>query len=87
MAVEEEAQNALKEIYPEKFKKGEIEFLSLNLEEDEGEKKAEKWEVNSQSLIVIRGDKKEDITTTAFMNARNNPEKLHEKIKEVIDNI
>ncbi len=86
-AVEEEAHNALKEIYPEKLKNKEIEFLALNLEEDDGEKIAEKMKVNSQSLLITKGDKKEDITTFAFMNARSNPAKVHEKIKEVIDSI
>ncbi len=86
-AVEEEAYNAIEENYPDQLKNEEIEFFVLNIEEDEGEKIAEELKVNSQSLIITKGDKKEDITTFAFLNARSNPEKLHEKIKEVIDSI
>ncbi|MBP6977388.1 MAG: hypothetical protein KBB71_03640 [Lentimicrobiaceae bacterium] len=84
-AVEEQAELALKTLYPELVKSGRILFTSVNLEESSSEGLAKKLEVSMQTLLIVGGDKKIDLTEDGFMYARSNPEKLREKIKNAID--
>ncbi|MDD5695043.1 MAG: nitrophenyl compound nitroreductase subunit ArsF family protein [Bacteroidales bacterium] len=84
-AVEEQSELALKTLYPELVKSGRILFTSVNLEESSSEGLAKKLEVSMQTLLIVGGDKKIDLTEDGFMYARSNPEKLREKIKNAID--
>lgn len=86
-AVEDVTKSSLKELYPEKLKKGELIFQSLDIEEDENEALAKKLNVSGQTLLVVKNGKKKDLTNDAFMYARNSPEKLKEKIKKAIGTI
>lgn len=86
-AVEEVTKNSLKELYPEQFKKGEVTFQSLNIEDDKNEGIARKLKVSGQTLLVVKDGKKKDLTNDAFMYARNNPEKLKEKIQKAVGTI
>lgn len=86
-AVEDVAKSSLSELYPELVKEGKIGFQSLNLEEKDGEALGEKLEVAGQELIIVKADKKTDLTELAFMYARSNPEKLKEAIKGAIDDM
>lgn len=87
VAVEEVSEAALKKFYPEKLKNGEMIFLSVNLEEKEGKDLGRKHKVAGQSLVIIYGKEKVDLTNSAFMNARTNPEKLEQEIKAEIDKL
>ena len=87
MAVETESEKALNELYPEKVKSGDITFLSINLEEDSNEALAEKLHVSGQTLLVVRGDQQDNLTNTAFMHARTNPDKLKKALKGSIDKL
>ena len=87
MAVESESEKAVRELYPEKVESGEITFLSINLEEESNEALAEKMEVSGQTLLVVRGDKQDNLTNTAFMYAKTNPEKLKKAIRESIEKL
>jgi len=86
-AVEEVTKNSLEELYPEQFKKGEVTFQSLNIEDDKNEALASELKVAGQTLLVVKDGKKKDLTNDAFMYARSNPEKLKEKIKKAIGTI
>lgn len=86
-AVEDESEAALKDFYPEKVNAGEITFLSVNLEESENEPLAKKLNVSGQSLLVVKGEKQENLTNVAFMHARSNPEKLRDALKESIEKL
>jgi hypothetical protein len=86
-AVEDVTKNSLNELYAGLVKDGKIAFQSVNLDEKEGEAIGEKLEVAGQELLIIKGDKKTDLTELAFMYARSNPEKLKAAIKEVIDGL
>jgi hypothetical protein len=79
-AVERETEKALKELYGDK-----VRFLTYNLEEAEGEKKAEEIGISGQTLIIVSGETRINITTEAFMNARYKPSELKKIIKESID--
>jgi hypothetical protein len=83
-AVESETKNALQLFYPEKMKAGEFSFISLNLDEEEGEAKAKQLEITGQTLLIVKNGKQKNITNEGFMNARSNPQKLHEVIKKTI---
>ena len=79
-AVEDVAREAIEEYYG-----NDVFFVSYNLDEDEGKQKAEEIGVSGQTLIIVSGENKINITNEGFMNARTNPEKLKEIIKEKID--
>lgn len=83
-AVEAETQKALQDLYPEQMKNGRISFKSINMDETENEAVMASMKVSAQTLLVVHGDKREDLTDIAFMNARSKPEKLHEAIKKAI---
>lgn len=85
MAVEEQTKKALNELYPSKVKSGELIFKSINIEEKYGVEFAKKLEVASQSLLVVKGDEKIDITEKGFLYAVNEPIKLKNEIKKAID--
>ena len=87
MAVENESEKALKELYPDKMDSGKIIFLSINLEDETNDALAEKLEVNGQSLLVVKGDKQDNLTNKAFMYARTNPEKLKKAIQESVEKL
>lgn len=87
LAVENESEKALKELYPEKVESGEITFLSVNLEDDSNDALAEKLNVTGQSLIIVKDGKQDNLTNTAFMHARTNPDKLKSAIKESIEKL
>lgn len=83
--VENESKKAVETLYPEKVKKGEVSFQSINLDEKEGEAIGKKYGIEGQTLIVICGNKKVDLTDKGFLYANNRPEKLQAEIKKTID--
>jgi hypothetical protein len=80
VAVENVSREAVAELYGEK-----VSFEEFNLDEEKGKEKGVEFEVPGQSLLIVAGDTKIDITNEGFMNARINPEKLKAIIKEKID--
>lgn len=79
-AVESVSKNAVAELYGDK-----VIFAEYNLDEEAGETKGKELEVSGQTLLIVAGDTKINITNEGFMNARSNPEKLKAIIKEKID--
>ena len=79
-AVEDVTQEALKEYYGEK-----VVFTAINREKDKKNPLLKKHKVNGQTLLVVKGKKVVNLTTQAFLNARNKPEKFKELIKSTID--
>lgn len=86
MAVEENARRAVEELYPNEVQAGEYSFTSLNLDEATPKEIANELGVGGQSLMVVRGDKKIDITSAAWM-AAHDPEKMKSEIKSGIDKV
>ena len=83
--VEKVSKEAVETQYAEKVKKGEITFKSVNLDEKDGEVIGAKYKIEGQTLIIICGDKRVDLTDKGFMYANNSPEKLKAAIKKAID--
>lgn len=86
-AVEDETENSLNKLFPEKMKSGEMTFMSVDIEEESNEALAEKFDISGQTLLVVKGDKQDNLTNTAFLYARSNPEKLTKAIKESIEKL
>ncbi len=81
-AVESVSREAIADLYGDK-----VSFADYNLDEKVGEDKGKELEISGQTLIIIAGDKKINLTNEGFMNARSNPEKLKQVIKEKIDGL
>lgn len=84
-AVETETQKAIKSLYPALYKAGKITFRSVNLDENSSKNLSEKYKVEGQSLLIISGSKRIDLTDTGFLYARSKPEKLKQELKKVIE--
>jgi len=83
--VEAEARKNIEMLYPDQVKAGMISFIALNLEEATGKSVGEKLGVNSQALLIVKGDQKINITNEGFLYAGSKPQKFSEIIKSKID--
>jgi len=84
-AVEAESQKAIAALYPVQAKKGLITFKSVNLDEKSSDILAKKCNVSGQTLLVISGGKRVDLTEQGFMYAKSSPDKLKAELKRTID--
>ncbi len=80
MAVEEESKDIINELYKDK-----VAFSAYNLEENDGKERAGELGVSGQTLLIVSGETRINITNEGFINARSNPEKLKQIIKDKID--
>lgn len=78
-AVETVSSEAVKELYGDS-----IPYTGYNLDETEGKEKAQELGISGQTLLIVNGDKKINITHEGFMYARSNPEKLKQVISDHI---
>jgi len=86
LAVEENARKAVLDLYGNEVKAGDYTFSSINLDDANSKKTADKLGIGGQTLMVVFGEKKIDITDKGFLNARNY-EKIKEEIKSAVDKI
>lgn len=84
LSVEENARKAVESLYADKVKKGDYSFKGINLDEDSSKSIAEKLGIGGQTLLVVSGDKKIDITDKGFMNAHD-LEKMKDEIKKAVE--
>lgn len=84
-AVEAESQKIISTLYPKEMKEGKIEFIGVNLDKKNSKTIARKCKAEGQSLLVISGNKRIDLTEEGFMYAKTKPEKLKAELKKVID--
>lgn len=85
-SVEANAKAALESLYAAKMRSGEIQFTSLNIEEANGKALAQKLGVEGQTLLVVSGNKKVDITDKGFMYA-SNPDKSKEEVRKAVEQV
>lgn len=81
-AVEAEAKAAIESLYS-----GKVTFQAVNLDESTGKAIAQSLQVPGQSLLIVKGDIKINITNEGFMYARSNPEKFKSIIKQKVDSL
>jgi len=79
-AVEAEAKADLESLYG-----SQVSFKALNLEDDTTKPIAEKLEVSGQTLLIVKGDQKINLTNEGFLYARTNPAKFKSIIKAKVD--
>lgn len=85
IAVENVTRDALQAFYPDEMSKGTVKYNVLNLDDETTKPVAEKCRVSGQSLLIISGDTRLDITDKGFMYARTDPDLLKSVIKKAID--
>jgi hypothetical protein len=80
--VEAEAKADIESLYG-----GKVSFQAINLDDESSKALAEKLQISGQTLLIVKGDTKINITNEGFMYARSNPEKFKSIIKEKIDKL
>jgi len=83
--VEAEARKNIEMLYADQVKTGKISFTALNLEEVTGKAVGDKLGVSGQTLLIVKGDQKINITNEGFLYAVSKPDKFKEIIKEKVD--
>ena len=64
-----------------------VKFIEINIDEPGNEELTEKFQVSGSGLYVYNGKDIENITAYAFQYAYTNPDKLKNKLIELIDKI
>jgi hypothetical protein len=83
--IEAEARKNIEILYADQFKTGKISFTALNLEEATGKAVGDRLGVSGQTLLIVKGDQKINITNEGFLYAVSKPDKFKEIIKEKVD--
>ncbi len=78
-AIESEAKADVKELFG-----NDVSFAAYNLDEENGETKGKELGVSGMALLIVKGDKKINLTNEGFLYARTNPKKFKEVIEEKI---
>jgi hypothetical protein len=78
--VEAEAKADLSSLYGDQ-----VTFKALNLEDEATKPIAEKLKVSGQTLLIVKGDQKINLTNEGFLYAVTNPAKLKSIIKSKVD--
>ena len=82
--VEKVAEESVKNLYPDQVKNGTVVFKSVNIEDKSNKALLKKLKVTGQSLVIVNGGEKADLTDKAFLYAVNEPEKLKAEMKSVL---
>jgi len=80
--VEAEAKKDLESLYGEK-----VNFQTINIEDDANKAITEKLKISGQTLLIVKGDSKINLTNEGFLYAVNKPEKFKSIIKEKVDGL
>jgi hypothetical protein len=84
-AVEGETQWVLENEYGQEVQAGQIKFVSLDFQTENGKKAAGLLRASGQTLYVVKGDSIADLTSAAFMYASTNPEHYREALRKTLD--
>ncbi len=83
--VEEVSEQTVKELFPEAVKSGLLSFKSVNVEDKANKALMKKLRISGQSLLIVNGSERIDITDKGFMYAVNDPNKLKAEIKSHLE--
>lgn len=84
--LEATAKLSVESLYAEQVTNGEYSFKGINIDEPEGKILQKKYDIAGQTLLVVRGEKKVDITDQGFSNAQN-LEGMKTAIKNAVDTV
>lgn len=82
MAVENTTKEAIEENY-----KDEVPFYSIDITTSEAKALMQQYNIAVQTLLIVKDDKRENITSHAFMYARSKPEKVKENITSILESL
>lgn len=85
--VEAETKKNVESLYPQMYKEGQIRFIPENLDEETGKDVAGKLGVTGQTVLLVKGSTKINLTNEAFMYAVVKPEKYRELFRSKIDEL
>ncbi len=85
--VEKVAEQSVKDLYPEAVKNGTITFKSVNIEDKGNKALLKKHKVAGQSLLIVNGQERFDITDKGFLYAVKEPEKLKAEMKTILEKL
>jgi hypothetical protein len=85
--IEAQAKEDLEALYPNQLKAGLLTFQSLNLDDESNKALAAKLGVSGQTLLLVKGDKKVNLTNEGFMYAVVKPDKFKAIINEKVDGL
>jgi hypothetical protein len=85
--VEAETKKHVETLYPQMYKDGVIRFVLENLDEESGKKSAEKLGVSGQTVLLVKGSTKINLTNEAFMYAVVKPDKYRDLFRSKIDEL
>jgi hypothetical protein len=85
--VEAQTRQDIEMLYPEKVKSGKMSFQAINLDDASSKAIAEKLQISGQTLLLVKGNQKINITNEGFLYAVSNPEKLKSIIKTKVDGL
>jgi hypothetical protein len=90
-AIESKTIETLDTYFKNQMDTGAIQLVILNAEEKENKEICERYEVWGSTLLLVKNEvdkeKVENMTDFAFANARNNPEKYMDGLKEEINKL
>ena len=78
--VEQVTEQSVAELYGDR-----VPFMSYNLETAEGKLKGDEFDVGGITVLIVSGETNINITYEGFVNARSNPDKYKQIIRENID--
>ena len=82
LSVEAETKSDLENLYGKQ-----VSFKALNLEEDANKAIVEKLQVSGQTLLIVKGNQKINLTNEGFLYAKTNPKKFKSIIKAKVDKL
>ena len=85
--IEAKAKENLQALYPDRFRQGLITFQSVNLDDASSKPLADRLGISGQTLLLVKGDQKVNLTNEGFMYAMVKPEKFKEIINEKVDGL
>jgi hypothetical protein len=85
--IEADAKKNLEILYPAQVKAGLISFQSVNLDDAANKPLAEKLGISGQTLLLVKGNKKINITNEGFLYAVAKPDKFKEVINEKVESL
>jgi len=85
--IEASTKDNLEKLYPNQVKQGLITFQSVNLDEESSKPLAERLGVTGQTLLLVKGNQKINLTNDGFMYAVVKPDKFKEIINEKVEGL
>lgn len=83
--IEADTKKNLETLYPEQVRTGLLTFQSLNLDEEPSRVIAKQLGVTGQTLLLVKGSQKINLTSEGFLYAVSNPDKFKQIINEKVE--